>query len=716
MGQGELSQQRISYGLRGPELGFVIPRGDISALASVARNASEIWNGANALVIPVSEGTPEMDPATGAYTAIRDVETVFYHSAFSAAAIRELFPRINVQQIHPKLTDWYLHPLNLWLSGDSSSKYLLTIPSVNEDPLPDVETIIWGSLNPGDRGAYEEAFSLRAAPTELAAKLALLDGQTSGVSPLAQSVRLIDLHEQVSPAYDRFIYVVQTDSFDDLCTAWNYRSRVVSWGSREQLIIMPVGFLKEQAVVAEMVKWIAAESRLRQKPDVRIFAAASIRDSARQELVAAGMVEVPEETRTEQLRGPAASEQRALEFAFAGYLPGGQLRRGLFADDLAALRRGENTMRFGVPKGFAAKYSNSVVLEVTWPNPFPVTRSAAAKIQQNGYAYQGRFCIRTQSPSRSFDLKLRVLDPDEALNAYMQDLGLSAEITPPGRFARAVIDRVGGLEGLSVLTNTLAIAIFENLASLARRKVEASISKALKDAKCEEPEGFDRFIQDTVKNELILLRPNTKTLDDIASQIGFARADIAPLLERLLATGLVRRGRTYQCEECGAKEFYPISDLDDVMRCLACRAEFTLPLLQGDGLEAKSYLRLDGLAETMMDNDLLPVLAAVRRFTPRDRSALQMAYWPGLDVTVPGAPTVDFDVFFGFGPERLVAECKRTADSLKLDQATRIVEMARRIGAQVYFCALKGSFSDELLDYGMGNGAEFLVGEGLLRV
>jgi hypothetical protein len=142
MGQVELSQHRISYGLRGPELGFVIPRDDISALAEVARIASEIWNGANALVIPVSENTLEVDPAIDAYTAIRNLETVYYHSAFSAAAVQQLFPRISAQPIHAELTNWYFHPLNLWLTGDLSSKYLLTIPSVNADPMPDVKTII----------------------------------------------------------------------------------------------------------------------------------------------------------------------------------------------------------------------------------------------------------------------------------------------------------------------------------------------------------------------------------------------------------------------------------------------------------------------------------------------------------------------------------------------------------------------------------------------
>jgi hypothetical protein len=262
----------------------------------------------------------------------------------------------------------------------------------------------------------------------------------------------------------------------------------------------------------------------------------------------------------------------------------------------------------------------------------------------------------------------------------------------------------------------MAIAVFENLASLARRKVQASITKALKDAKCEKPDGLDQYVQEVVGKELIHLRPNIKTLDDIAAKTDYTRQDIAPLLEKLLATGLVRRGRLHQCEECGAKEFYPIADLDDVMRCLACRAEFTLPLLQKDGSEAKSYFRLDGLAETMMDNDLIPVLAAVRHFMPRDRTTLQMAFWPGLDVTAPDGTTADFDVFFGFGPERLVAECKRTADSLNIEQAKRIVEMAKRTEAQVYFCALNGSFSEELLAYGRATGAQFLVGSGLLRL
>src|SRR5207249_7270045 len=131
--------------------------------------------------------------------------------------------------------------------------------------------------------------------------------------------------------------------------------------------------------------------------------------------------------------------------------------------------------------------------------------------------------------------------------------------------------------------------------------------------------------------------------------------------------GFVRRGRFERCRNCGYRDFYPLSELDERVLCHACRERFLLAVAAGPDEPRLGY-QLDPLMARAMDQELMPVLLTLRYlFSPQGAAA--GAFWPGLELTDETGKTHECDILLADQGNISVCECKQNASSLTLEEA-----------------------------------------------
>jgi hypothetical protein len=96
----------------------------------------------------------------------------------------------------------------------------------------------------------------------------------------------------------------------------------------------------------------------------------------------------------------------------------------------------------------------------------------------------------------------------------------------------------------------------------------------------------------------------------------------------------------------------------------------------------------------VMDQDVLPVLLALRRLRRTFGTAEQPSYaWPGVEFDVSGNRT-DADLLFYAGGPVICCECKRNVATLTDAQLDGIFELCERLQARPALAALENEFAD----------------------
>jgi ribosomal protein S27E len=158
-------------------------------------------------------------------------------------------------------------------------------------------------------------------------------------------------------------------------------------------------------------------------------------------------------------------------------------------------------------------------------------------------------------------------------------------------------------------------------------------------------------------------------------------AEILTALEPLVDLGLIRRGLDLRCPECNYRMVFTLAELDERLDCHACGRDFALPT-RGPGGREEHHLvyRLDGLMARAMDQDLLPVLLALRTAAQR-LSAPHFYAWPGVEFKGSGR-AIDIDLLCSDGENVYCFEVKDNAASLKDSQLQRLLDLSAKLGAR----------------------------------
>jgi hypothetical protein len=177
----------------------------------------------------------------------------------------------------------------------------------------------------------------------------------------------------------------------------------------------------------------------------------------------------------------------------------------------------------------------------------------------------------------------------------------------------------------------------------------------------------------TPKNIKRILRPGKKQ-EDIDALYG--------LVTELSVRSVLLRGLKIQCPACDLTRWYPIDNLSERMRCAGCLTEFQPPI------EAPFYYKLNELFSRGIKQGALPVLLTLTFL--EKLSTKSFMYRPGLLIS--DDREVDIDVIASCDGQLILAECKDLHQNVRddvspdvLDQLNKVVEIARKLGAQLVF-------------------------------
>lgn len=713
-------QHNLRYAFRGPELGFAIPWGDFAALEEVAALACDFWNGANSLVIAVGDGgeLPDLD----VLLEICDIERVYVHDNVDGTGRVALDKRFGNRLTSPWAyrLDREQHPLNLQPSfgagGMASPPPVLPLPIYDNELLQRLTRIAFGRIKEEDRGAYETAFRLESCVGP-SAHFALVDGQVSGLAPLAQSTKLIYAYEQISPLDVRQLLVLDSNDFQGLINFWNLRARTARDGGAS-VVAVPVQALAASDQLASLRDWTSGPGTV--KPDVFVLTGHDERDAAASALEAVGYTAAPSGVAEFTVYiGHVPSDREAAEYSLTDrFRLGGHMHRGAPADQLVSLEKGQkNTVRLETRHVMTANAGGTVTLDlVSWPLPFRPTEVTARRVHRDASVHDGMVCLRTVAMNNPYLFDLVLPGDDDALTDFLAVRGLEQEPSPAGRYAQALVRRLGGPQRLESLANGLALKVLTPLTPPSRKKLVQRLEKMLNETYGAGNAPSHEEILEATRAHMIALELPHPELQGLASAAGADEPTVLDTLEPLVETGFVLRGRTERCPECGYEAFHSLNEIAEQLTCHACQLQFLLPVkcsTDRGSQEPPLTYQLDPLMARAMDQDLLPVLLTLRYLSTPQGSSISGAFWPGLEIFEPGQREEtkrDCDILLAQNGRVTVCECKKTAWNLSAKQAGQVTELAERLDADVVFAAVEGDFPPEVVEEVAGPRVRFVGG------
>jgi hypothetical protein len=693
-----IEQQRLRGVLRGPECAFAIPRGDLDALDEVAALCCDIWNGAGSLILPIS---PQGRVRGGyeQYLQIRGVDECFLHARVppeTDATVRAL--GLTVVRFDPEhIREGSLHPLNLQPGyRDPARKTGLLVPNLDDPRLERLLRMVWGRIDDEDQPEYEKAFELYAREAA-SAWVALLESQIELTSVLGQSSYLMRPYQGTFRWESRVVFVFDRATFNEVVRFWNMRSRLVSFSGRGRIVGLPRQALRVPEVLGELRRWASEESFEVMKPDLEVAAWGKRGVAALAALEDAGFREVAQDQKyTSTPPESVPAERQPLEYGgFSGFF--GDFHRGVLFDTVVALGEGENLIRFTPPTEFRSRAPQIVNFDLlNLPLAFPLNDAAARRSHPQARVGVDGWTLRIWNRGQPFDLPIRLPSPAEALEDYLSPRQLRGALSQAGRYAQALLRRLGGLDRLEALASDAAIAIVDALTPQSAKKLAQHIRREVLAREGGGASLTDEALEEILDRQELFLELPAKTLNELSSSASMPKRDLAPALAKLVSAGLVIRGASLRCPHCNYPDFFPLRELDEELTCRGCRLVFGLPVVdRGERSEQPLHYRLDGLMAQAMDQDLSPSLLLVRRLAAGNPRAL---YWPGLDLFRGGArdSEAELDLLLANGGQVLVGECKRRAEALTTEEVGRRAALSDELGARPVFAALDGGFAPEV--------------------
>jgi len=599
------------------------------------------------------------------------------------------------------------------LAPDREPRRPLPIPVYEHEAERRIAHVVWGRLDPEDEQHYREAFDLEPHEGE-AAHTALVAAQIDRVSPLGQSTRLMHLIEQTSPHESRQIFVLDDDDFDALVFFWNVRSRSVG-DAGPPVVGLPLSAFLAPARLRLLLEWVATPRIGVVKPDIIVVASERAQPAVVPVLEGLGFRQISESDRITEYWGAVPEERQPLEFAIRrGPVLGGQFRRGVMADALLLLGLGPNHVRLEPNPQFRVRSSALVYLDLLGaPLPFPWTDAAAGRAMPNLRGEGRAVTLKIYASHRAINIDLALPSHEDALADYLRSRALTGEVSRAGRWCQGLLARLETFDALDSLATRDAVQLLNGLAPVSRLKATQRISRALQEQLADRAPSEDQ-IEALLREHVILLELRSRSVADIASEVCRKPRDLLPTMEPMIASGFIYRGYMAKCPRCGYEQFRPLAMLSEEIACAACRAVFLLPVSDGRGNEPPISYQLDGLMSRVMDQDLLPVLLALRALFPRAASPLVAAYWPGIELRGEGFVR-EVDLLLAIEGGITIVECKRRAEATTVEDATRSAEVAERLAAQAVLAALDGEFSEAVATYASDHDVRLLTHADLLR-
>jgi hypothetical protein len=316
--------------------------------------------------------------------------------------------------------------------------------------------------------------------------------------------------------------------------------------------------------------------------------------------------------------------------------------------------------------------------------------------------------------AREWNFDVRLPTAGEALQDWVGDHGFVLTRSDDGRYAEALLQRLGSLDALDVLANERRLALLHALAAKSRPKL---VRRFLAEASAAGVTLDEAAMIEKLEDIGLFLEVEAATANDLATTMGpgTTKREVFELLPPLIEAGLVRRAHLLRCPQCRFRQLLDLANQDERVRCRACGELFVFPVVDESGRhEPQLHYRLDGLMARAMDQDVLPVLLTLRAIRPPPEHSELLFAWAGVDVKKGDGPNVDIDLLVALGTVVWCFEVKQNATGLKARQLHRLLAAAAALEARPGIAAAEGEFAPELVRTVEAAGGRVLTGTQLL--
>lgn len=318
---------------------------------------------------------------------------------------------------------------------------------------------------------------------------------------------------------------------------------------------------------------------------------------------------------------------------------------------------GENEIRFEPPDKFFNRYGGEVAVDFEcdiW-NRYPKTQALASKIISNSWFSKYGISSIMMLVHRPTFIRFNLPDEREALQIYFRSKGYELTESRISQYSNALIDLVGGLQGISVIASKNCYQLLDALAVKSTKKVAQRIVKELKLPETTAEEILRIFATLELPEEIKDI-PRTSSQMVSNPQIGLSKGSLFELLDRLISCRILRRGFYLDCPNCGNAEWYPLSQLDEFLVCPGCGTNFVLPVHESRGQEDIRWrYRLNTTVNRAIDQDVLVGVLAIYYLTKEKPLS---CFGFGLQLIKDGKQISDIDFIFVSNSEIYAGECK----------------------------------------------------------
>jgi len=298
--------------------------------------------------------------------------------------------------------------------------------------------------------------------------------------------------------------------------------------------------------------------------------------------------------------------------------------------------------------------------------------------------------------------------PWEMLETFAGIAGFTVELSDKGSIAQRLIQLIGGIGRLWMLSGRTVYDLWDQLAELRQAKeFKARLRGALEGLSGERLGDVVEHITHAIasdRHERVL-----QTFGQMKNTLKFRQNTSKAFIDWLIRSRLIFRGIETICPICGTTQWLYIDDLESEMQCVGCQQSVDTPL---DVDVTQWRYRANALYAKAHELGIIPHLLTLS-YAIKQASAQSSEIWgafPGItlrarDGVKVSLSTIEIDVAWLENGDLVIGECKTNGRELSHKEVTRYLQIAELLRCKrIVFSALD-DFGDlapevqQLLDF-----------------
>ncbi len=714
---------------------YFIREDDVSSLAHVMKYACTQWGGVRNLIIPLR---PDRSMASifehilKIHEPDRFVEYVSADPGSSAddhnrieRLLAGFWPQRKIaleKGDRFEHDDPAVHTLNAIPEERLRSEELLVYKFVGVDPDDPMMLAMFGRIYPGQEDDYAGLLRL-AVPTVGYSAPDFWRAQAAKSifsSPLNLTGYGIGPYEVVGPSVSNHFDVVLASSPSSIALYWDFRAIRDSTDSAgdtlRRTLLLPASLVSDPQALERMTEfirsalpypntstnlhirfacwetgsWETLEGALGKVRGLRRFTAKKI--TTRRRWSDSNPRQLEDLTGVELTYSPASPDFPR------------SYKEGIGVDTArrATLQVGRNELLFEPPPGYGNRLGQAVAVDLecdVWQR-YPRDAAAAASIKSGSWSSQYGITFAADLGNQATYLDLQLPGEWEVLRSWFARRGFDVRESQPSKYASALVRLLGSLSQVDAIASKPAYLLLDSLALKSTKKLAQRIVSVLQERGVSVSADLSADIQPLLTDMEIVpeLQRVPRTYRQLCSNalLGPHRRELLGILGRLSEIQLVRRGFYLTCPNCGIPSWYPLEVVRETITCLGCSHSFALPVEKPTGNEIQWEYTLNTLVNRAVEQDVLPVLLAIR-YLAKGKSVSSVV--PGLELLQDGNVKVELDFTFISDHEISSGECKAGREIGAKDIAA--ARLVAQFGVKHFHFCTVSKFDDksvELID------------------